>query len=356
MNLNILGWNKSYEEAFSEYNSQAYQAGRVFAEFKNIYKVICEDGEVLAEISGKLLYDAEQREDFPAVGDWVVLTVRKNEGKATIHHVLPRKSKFSRKVAGTNTREQIVASNIDTVFIVNSLNNDFNPRRMERYLLLAWESGANPVIVLSKADLCENLEELIAATEEVAIGVPIHAVSTFTSQGMEELKQYFGEGQTVALMGSSGVGKSSIINHLLGSDVQKVKELRHDGQKGQHTSTHREIFILPEGGLIIDTPGMREIQLWDADSGLQEAFEDIETLADQCFFRNCLHEEEPRCAVRKAIKDGLLDEGRYESYKKLQKELFYLDRKQSAATKLAQKKSKSQPKAARAKVVDYEAY
>lgn len=356
MNLNTLGWNKAYEAAFEEYKKQGYVAGRIFAEYKNFYKVIYEGGEVLGEISGKLLYDTEQQEDFPAIGDWVAISPRQNENRGTIHHILPRHSKFSRKVAGTNTREQIIAANINTVFIVNSMNNDFNPRRLERYLLLAWESGANPVVILSKSDLCENREEIISDAEAVALGVPVHAISTYLADGMEELKQYFKEGHTIALLGSSGVGKSSIINYFLGGTVQKVQALRNDGQKGKHTSTHREMFVLPEGGLIIDTPGMREIQLWDADEGLQEAFEDIETAAAECFFRNCRHENEPGCAVVNAIENGIIAAERLESYKKLEKELQYLERKQSTANRLAQKKNKLQSKKPKEKSIRTEAY
>lgn len=356
MDLKKIGWNKAFESAFEEYKDKGYKPGRVFAEYKNVYKIMCEDGEMLAEISGKLHFVAEQQGDFPAVGDWVALTVRPEENRATIHHVLPRMSKFSRKVAGTNIKEQIVASNIDTVFIVNSLNNDFNVRRLERYLLLAWESGANPVIVLSKSDLCSNIEEKLAEAEAVAIGVPIHSVSTFQDMGLQELKKYFKEGHTIALLGSSGVGKSSIINYFLGDTVQKIQELRNDGQKGKHTSTHREIFILPEGGLIIDTPGMREIQLWDAESGLQETFEDIEALAANCFFKDCKHKNEPKCALREAIENNLLSEERLESYKKLQKELLFLERKQGIANRLAQRKSKVRPQTSKTRSSDYDAY
>lgn len=356
MDLTKLGWNKDYEIAFKEYEGKGYKPGRIFAEYKNIYKVMCEDGEMLAEISGKLHFGAESQGDFPAVGDWVAVTVRANESRATIHHILPRKSKFSRKAVGSNIDEQIVAVNIDTVFIVNSLNNDFNVRRMERYLLLAWESGANPVIVLSKSDLCDDIDEKIAETEAVAIGVPIHVVSTYTGAGLDELKSYFKEGRTIALLGSSGVGKSSIINYCLGDAVQIVQELRNDGQKGKHTSTHREIFMLPEGGLIIDTPGMREIQLWDANEGLQETFEDVEALAVGCFFRDCRHNNEPGCAIREAIENGILSEGRLESYKKLQKELIFLEKKQNMAVRTAVKKSKAKPQASRAKAVDYNSY
>ena len=326
MNLTILGWNETYQNAFLEFENQGFVPGRVFAEYKNFYKVLYEGGEILAEISGKLLHGAELQQDFPAVGDWVAISPRQNENRGTIHHVLPRISKFSRKVAGANTREQIIAANIDTVFIVNSMNNDFNPRRIERYLLLAWESGANPVIVLSKSDLCENLEDIIAEAEAIALGVPVHAVSTYMASGIEDLKQYFKQGKTVALLGSSGVGKSSIINYFLGEEIMKVQELRGDGQKGKHTSTHREMFVLPEGGLIIDTPGMREIQLWDANEGLSEAFEDIESAAANCFFKNCKHQREPGCALREAIANGVIEEKRLESYKKLEKELYFLER------------------------------
>ena len=356
MNLTTLGWNEKNEAAFEEAQKLGYKAGRVFAEYKNFYKVQYEEGEVLAEVSGKLLYEALQQEDLPAVGDWVAISPRQNEGRGTIHQVLPRSSKFSRKAAGINTREQIVAANIDTVFIVNSVNNDFNLRRMERYLLLAWESGANPVIILSKADLCENVEEIIEEAETVAIGVPIHAVSTYIGLGMEALKQYFSQGQTVALLGSSGVGKSSLINYLLGGTVQKVQDLRHDGQKGKHTSTHREIFVLPEGGLIIDTPGMREIQLWDAEEGLQEAFEDVEAIAAQCFFKDCKHDREPGCAVRAAIQDGTLSVDRLESYKKLERELRFLEQKQTTANRLAQRKTKQPVKRGRDKGSNDEIY
>lgn len=356
MNLTELGWNTAYENAFNEYKVQGYLPGRIFAEYKNFYKVIYEGGELLAEISGKLQYAAELQQDLPAVGDWVAIAPRQNESRGTIHHILPRKSKFSRKAAGTNTREQIVAANIDTVFIVNSMNNDFNPRRIERYLLLAWESGAGPVIVLSKSDLCENPQKMTAEAEAVAMGVPVHAISTYQGTGILELQQYFKPGSTVALLGSSGVGKSSIINYLLGEEVQKVQELRNDGQKGKHTSTHREMFILPHGGLIIDTPGMREIQLWDADGGLQEAFEDIEAAAANCFFRDCKHEKEPGCAVREAIENGIIEEERLESYKKLEKELRYLEKKQSTAEKLVQRKTKVQSKKTKGKKSNYEAY
>ncbi|MFY4774466.1 ribosome small subunit-dependent GTPase A [Metabacillus sp. RGM 3146] len=329
MNLVNLGWNEDFEKETELYQESGYSFGRVSLEHKRIYRVILENGEILAEISGKMRFVAESREDYPAVGDWVAVTPRFEEQKGTIHGILPRKSKFSRKAAGDTTEEQIVAANIDTLFIVAALNNDFNIRRIERYLIMAWESGANPVIVLNKADLCSDKEEKRKEIESAALGVPVYFISALHgSDDLEEIKKYAENGQTIALIGSSGVGKSTLTNRLLGKERQATQEVRVGDDRGKHTTTYRELLPLPEGGCLIDTPGMRELQLWSADVGFQGTFEDIEELGLQCQFADCRHKSEPNCAILQAIEEGELDADRFESYKKLQRELAYLSRKE----------------------------
>lgn len=328
MNKEQWGWRSLFEEAMTPYRADGLTAGRVILEHKQMYRIMTEHGEMLAEVSGKLRFQAAGREDYPAVGDWVAAGVRPAEGRATIHAVLPRFSKFSRKVAGQVTEEQIVAVNVDTVFLVQALNQDFNVRRLERYLILAWESGANPVVILSKSDLCEDLADKLADIHHAAAGVPVHAVSALEGGGLGELAPYLRQGQTVALLGSSGVGKSTLINRLAGLQALATGSIREEDGRGRHTTTHRELLLLPEGGLLIDTPGMREIQLWDADSGLSAGFQDVEAAAAACRFQDCSHEREPGCAVRAALEDGALDAERYESYRKLQRELAYLARKE----------------------------
>ena len=332
-----LGWDEFFDNHFRPYASNGYSAGRITLEYNQLYKVNIGAEEVVAEITGKLRYEAIDQGDLPAVGDWVVIRPGAESGKATIHDVLPRKTKFTRKVAGNRTAKQIVGSNIDTVFLVTSLNEDFNLRRVERYLIVAWESGARPIIVLSKSDLCVDLAEQTDKMRAVA-DVPIHAVSVVTGDGLNELARYFKDGQTVALLGSSGVGKSSLINYLLGRQYLRVQETRLRDGRGQHTTTHRELILLPQGGLVLDTPGMRELQLWDGDAGLRIAFADIEEIAGNCYFSDCLHQGEPRCAIREALQEGSIDESRYESYLKLGKELNYLARKQDIGSAIQEKK------------------
>ncbi|MDR7074601.1 ribosome small subunit-dependent GTPase A [Fictibacillus barbaricus] len=337
MNLKSLGYNQTFEESFKEYENQSLIPGRISIEHKGLYRVLTESGELLGEITGKIRFNAEGRQDFPAVGDWVAVQAIPSEGKAYIHGILPRKSKFSRKAAGVTTDEQIVATNVDTVFLVNALNQDFNLRRLERYLLMAWESGAAPVIVLSKADLCEDIQTIMDEVESIAFGVPVFAVSSETGMGLDALSDFIKEGQTVALLGSSGVGKSTLANKLFGSEVLKTNEIREEDGKGKHTTTHRELLVLESGGILIDTPGMRELQLWEGDSSLSQSFQDVESLAQECRFRDCTHNNEPGCAVQSAIDTGDLDEDRYNSYLKLQREMAYFARKEDQKLALAER-------------------
>lgn len=337
MKLELLGWNTFFANQAAAYLAKGYLAARVTAEHKHIYRVYAESGEFSARVSGRLRHRALGRQDFPAVGDWVAIDLTPGDSDATIHAVLPRRSKFSRKVAGAVTEEQIVAANVDTVFLVSAMDNDFNLRRIERYLTLAWESGANPVIVLNKSDLCGNISDRLAKVYSVAPGVPVHAISCVRSQGLDELASYLNPGYTVALLGSSGVGKSTLVNNLLGENALRVSEVRKGDGRGRHTTTHRELILLPRGGLIIDSPGMRELQLWEAEDGLTGAFDDIERLAGQCRFSNCGHHHEPGCAVIRAQEEGTLDPDRLENYKKLQKELAYLERREDPVLMRAEK-------------------
>jgi len=338
IDLKAFGWDEFFEANFKTYAGSGYTSGRVALEHKNLFRVHTQHGEVPAEISGKLRHEAVNRRELPAVGDWVVIRSRPEGGRVMIHAVLPRRTSFVRKIAGSRTEEQIVGANIDTVFLLTSLNHDFSLRRIERYLIIAWESGANPIIILSKSDLCDRVAETVAEVQSVARGVPIYAISVVTVDGLEAIAQYFKCGQTVALLGSSGVGKSTLINHLTGDDHLKVQTVREHDDRGRHTTTHRELILLPGGGLVLDTPGMRELQLWDGEESLQLVFADIEALAEKCFFSDCHHQDEPRCAVREALGAGTIETGRYESYEKLQKELKYLVRRRDKLSEITEKK------------------
>jgi len=335
--LERYGWDPFFAQAFEPYAREGFDCGRVSAQHRDAYWVYTHCGELYAKVRGNVRYRAAERGDLPAAGDWVVLSIRPDEAAATIHDLLPRKTKFSRKVAGEHTDEQVVAANIDIVFLVSGLDADFNPRRIERYLTMAWESGAEPVILLNKADLCSNVEGRVDEAAAAAPGVPVVVASALTAQGLDELRAQLPLGRTAAFLGSSGVGKSSLINRLLGADVQAVREVRSADDRGRHTTAYRRLFVLDSGGLVLDVPGMRELQLWSAGEGFSATFEDIEELAAACRYRDCRHESETGCAVQSAIKNGTLERARLESYHKLQRELRHLEIEQDRHASWAEK-------------------
>ncbi len=332
--LAALGWTTDLAAHFGAVDGAALVPARVVLEHTHIYRLFAEHGEMLARVSGRLRHRAVTRPDYPAVGDWVAAEPGADGADARIHAVLPRRSRFSRRAAGGATEEQIVAANIDTVFLVTGLDGDFNLRRIERYVLVASESGAAPVIVLNKADLVDDLDAILLDVRMAAPGVPVHIVSCRQPETLEPLRQYLAVGQTGALLGSSGVGKSTIVNRLIGQDLLRTRDVRESDGRGRHTSTARQLVLLPGSGVLIDTPGMRELQLWDTGETMGVGFGDIDDLAAGCRFRDCSHRQEPGCAVRAAVSAGELTAGRLESYQKLEGEQAHQARQVDARAQI----------------------
>lgn len=306
-------------EIIAEAKKNGLIAGRIISHSRNLYEVVNENGICKASVSGKFRYEIKNIEKFPAVGDFVFIDKSNN---TVIHKVFPRKTAFIRKTVGKTIEKQVVVVNIDIVFICMSLNNDYNLRRLERYLTISWDSGATPVVVLTKSDLCDDLQSKICEVEKVAIGVDVVAINAINGDGLKNVKKYLTKGKTIALLGSSGVGKSTFINCLLNNNILTTNSIRNN-DKGRHTTTKRELILLDNGCIVIDTPGMRELGIIDVENGIDKTFEDIMFLSKKCRYSNCTHNNEPFCAVKKAIKDNVLAIERFNSFQKLNKNIAY---------------------------------
>ncbi len=331
------GWSLALQDAFQDYSDrhpgQDLAPGRVIVQQRGLVRLITAQGERSAGLAGRLVHEALPG-DLPVAGDWVAASLHPDQAGATIHHVLPRATRFTRKASGPGGGLQVVAANVDIALITASLNADLSLRRIERYLATAWESGATPAVVLTKADLCDDPEALTVEVEAVAVGAAVHAVSALTGAGMEALAGLVGFGKTAVVLGSSGVGKSTLVNALAGEERMATQAIIEEGARGRHTTTHRELVLLPGGGLVLDTPGMRELGLWDSDAGLAATFADIEALGQECRFHDCAHQTEPGCAIHAALDQGELDPERWRSFQKLQRELAHLDRREDPLARI----------------------
>ena len=345
MDLVSLGWTPFFESAWKELNPpQDWLPGRVAVVHRDLCRVITVEGEFDTRVSGKFRRAAGAKSTFPTVGDWAAVSFSEAKDQLKLHALLPRSSRFSRKVPGMTSEEQILAANIDIAFLVTSLDMDFSPRRIERYLTTSYDCGAKPVILLTKPDLNPKADSLKAEMEAAVPAVPVFLINGLTGKGLKALKPHLPPGKTAVLLGSSGVGKSALLNRLLGDEFLDTGEVREKDSKGRHITTHREMFLLPGGAWVIDNPGLREFQLWEGSEGVGEVFSDIESLADDCKFKDCAHETEPGCAVKKALDEGKLDKARWASYGKLKKERAFL--KERVIQKAAQgpkKKVKEHP-------------
>lgn len=346
--LNSYGWSDALQNEFAPFAAAGLAPGRIIVQQRGGYRLATLDGEIDARATGTLLKSATD-EERPTAGDWVAFEPRPGETTALVRAVLPRRTAFIRKASGRHGGAQVVAANVDVAFLVTSLNADLNLRRLERYLATAHESGAQPVIVLTKADLAKDPEAALADVEAIARGVPVLVVSARTGEGMDAFSGWLGAGRTAVLLGSSGAGKSTLVNALAGGERMATAEIREDDARGRHTTTHRELVLLPSGGLILDTPGMRELGLWEAEAGVSTAFDDVAALAGRCRFSDCRHKGEPGCAVREALDSGELSPGRLAAFEKLQAELAFEHRRgDPRAEKENRKLWASRHKAARA--------
>lgn len=325
--IEAYGWSDALRRQFESCAAHGLVPGRVIVQQRGLYRIVTHDGELAATLAGRFALDAVDG-DYPVAGDWVAAAARARDGSATIHHLLPRTSAFVRRASGPGGGRQTVAANVDLALLVSSLNADFSPRRIERYLATTYSSGASPAIVLTKADLCDDIDARVAAIEAIAFGVPVHAISAVSGSGMDNVRRLLAPAKTAVLLGSSGVGKSTLVNALAGRELMLTREIREDDARGRHTTTHRELVLLPSGALVLDTPGMRELGLWDSADGVSVTFADIEELARSCQFNDCAHDSEPGCAVRGAIEDGTLPPDRLASFLKLRRELAFLERKE----------------------------
>jgi ribosome biogenesis GTPase len=331
------GWSEKLRQEFAPHAARGHAPGRILVQQRGLYVVAADHGELSAQLSGRLVHEAGEG-GYPAVGDWVALAPRPEERAATIHAVLPRRTAFVRKAADTVQTLQVIAANIDIAFVVASMNAELNARRLERYLAAVWQSGARPVVALTKADLADDPDRAVARVLAVAGEAPVLAVSAVTGEGMTALAAHLEPGETCVLVGSSGVGKSTLVNALAGRTLMATGAIREDDAHGRHTTTHRELSHLPGGALIIDTPGLRELGLMDADEGFGVAFEDVEALVARCRFSDCGHTREPGCAVQAALDAGELDPGRWRNFQKLQRELSHLERKEDRVAREAERR------------------